>query len=720
MTRGLVALAAVALAVIAPAAAAQPPSHAAAQRALANAKALAKGQGVHTGRELTPALNRVFASLPKLSGDDRRAAEALLARPDDTADQDPPGTHDWTGPESVKSPKCTAHFCVHFTTVGADGSDATYAQDMADVFENEVYPCENGTAPSACAGGPGLGWREPASDGSLGGDGRLDIYIEDLFPDRIFGYMALDAGQTTDPSVPHFGYMVMDKDYTRFGNGTASSGLAAKQVTAAHEYNHVLQNAYDYVEDPWMFESTAVYMEDKVYPAVNDYLRYVEPWVASAATPLTAFPESGPASSKPYGSAVWNHWLDHRYGPNVVRSAWESSTDAGDFAPGAYSAAISGAGGAGFTDEFDRFAAAVAEWRAPGAGFPDVYPDVPRAAQLPAGTQTLPFTVPHTTFALFDVPVPAGASTIRLIGSLPSGVSGGIALVGRSGPDPSAGTVTTNLTTMPSGGTNAVSLDNPGQFGRITAVVVNADPSRSGFDPNAQDWIFTKDAPGVTLAVVAPGPPIATTGPPSLITDHGATVSGDVDPHLLDTTWNFEYGPTTAYGSTTPAQPVAGSTVNATRVTLPLTNLKANTTYHYRVVATNSAGTTPGADMVLTTAPDVTKPIVSFVVKRQRVKTLRSRGLFYLGRCSERCLGSAQLTVSRSVAKKLRTSTVLGKGKIALDPKPQSLTLRVGMTSKTKKRLKRVRRSFTARLRIRVADEAGNLVTLSRRVSLAR
>jgi hypothetical protein len=48
------------------------------------------------------------------------------------------------------------------------------------------------------------------------------------------------------------------------------------------------------------------------------------------------------------------------------------------------------------------------------------------------------------------------------------------------------------------------------------------------------------------------------------------------------------------------------------------------------------------------------------------------------------------------------------------------VTLRVGMTRKTKKKLKRVKKTFKATLKIRVADESGNLVTLSRRVTLTR
>jgi hypothetical protein len=704
------------LIVAASASAATPPRRAAAERALAKVQQLQQGHGVRSGRELTPALNRLFAALPNLAPDDRRTAEAILARPDDPNDQDPAGTHDWSNLAVEATPINTAHFRVHYVVNTSDSATMAYAQQVADTLEDDVYPCENGTGATACGGRPGQGWRDAASDGTLGGDNRVDIYLEDLAPDNIFGYVALDPDQTQDPSVPHFGYMVLDNDYDPSQYHYSDPSLPL-EVTAAHEYNHILQNAYDFLEDPWMFEATAVYMEDKVYPAINDYLNYVNAWVANTRQPLTAFPDT---NLKAYGSAVWNHWLDHRFGPATVRGAWEQSVAAADFAPGAYNAAIAGAGGAGFADEFGRFAAAVAEWRTPGAGFPDLYPDVPRETTLPAGSQTLPFSLPHTTFALLDVPIPAGAPTIRLTGTLPDGIAGAIALVGRTGADPRAGTVTTNVAPMPSGGTAAVGLDNPAQFGRITAVVANADTTHGSFDAQAGDWIFTRDASGIVVSLAQPGLPIPVTGAASFVSDHGAFAGGSVDPHLLDTTWSVEYGTTSAYGSSTAPQPVVGSTVGSASVTAPLGQLKANTTYHYRLVATNSAGTERGADAIFTTARDVTKPVVAFKVKRQRIRTLRTRGLFYLGRCSERCLGTALVTVSRAVARKLGTSTVLGKSRITLDPRAQSVTLRVKMTRRTKKRLAGVRKSVKATLKIRVADESRNTVALSRRVTLTR
>src|SRR3954453_5963208 len=89
------------------------PRHYAAGKALANVERLQKGEGVRTGYELTPALTQLYAALPRLPVAAPQAAESLLARPDDPQ-PDVADPHKWTGPEAGSSPKCTAHFCVHF------------------------------------------------------------------------------------------------------------------------------------------------------------------------------------------------------------------------------------------------------------------------------------------------------------------------------------------------------------------------------------------------------------------------------------------------------------------------------------------------------------------------------------------------------------------------------------------------------------------------------
>jgi hypothetical protein len=91
-----------------------------------------------------------------------------------------------------------------------------------------------------------------------------------------------------------------------------------------------------------------------------------------------------------------------------------------------------------------------------------------------------------------------------------------------------------------------------------------------------------------------------------------ATVHGSLAPDGQDTHYYFEYGETTAYGSTLPAPPGAdaGEAFQLEHVQVQLSGLKGATTYHFRLVGTNSLGTTVGADMSFTTPAAVFAPPV--------------------------------------------------------------------------------------------------------------
>ncbi len=81
-----------------------------------------------------------------------------------------------------------------------------------------------------------------------------------------------------------------------------------------------------------------------------------------------------------------------------------------------------------------------------------------------------------------------------------------------------------------------------------------------------------------------------------------ASLNGSVDPEGLPTTYWFEYGPTTAYGSSVPTTPQSvGSGTSGISVSQELAGLEEWTTYHYRLVARSEAGTTYGADKSFTT-----------------------------------------------------------------------------------------------------------------------
>jgi hypothetical protein len=489
---------------------ASPTSRARAESALTTAQKLLAGKGVRTGREVTPALAELARRKGALDGSDRREANDVLARPTSPGEGAP--GHSYTVAEHA--PFCTTHFCVHYVTSTADAPSSTdsnangtpdYVETMANTFEF-VYSVENTS----------LGWVNAKSDGSLGGNNKTDAYIENL-PPNLFGYAAPEQN-----AVSSHAYLVMDNDYTGFAPLTP---LAAMQVTAAHEYNHVLQFTYDSWQDTWMLESTATWTEEKVYPGINDYLTYVNVFNDCSLIPLTEADPGGACDLKMYGTAVWNHWLDARYGPTEIRNAWEQSDVTAPephLAPDAYDESVKTRGGAGFGDEFGRFAAATAEWRTPSSVFPDhtSFPEMTRTgASMTVGGAARTVTLNHTGFALVDVTPDVTQSGIELHADVPAGVDSTIALVGRTGIDSAAGTVTSSAQRLPAGGSGAVSLASPGSYGRITAVLANGDFSQSGF--NGTDWIWTRDAQpfqNVRITSLAPAAPRSnpTTSTPKL------------------------------------------------------------------------------------------------------------------------------------------------------------------------------------------------------------
>ena len=468
-------------------------------RTLDEAKRLLDGRGVETGKELTPVLKELAIRLKALPAGEEREARMILTRP--TQGQAQAGEEAYTVAEAA--PVCSAHFCIHYVTSTADAPPAAdadangvpdYIQTMSNTFEN-VFAVENIQ----------MGWREPTPDGTRGTDfNKVDVYVKQLGDQGIFGYATPDPGQTTNSQAA---YLVMDNDFSHSEYPRYPDPLPPLQVTAAHEYNHIIQFGYDVLQDPWMFESTAVWMEDEVYDDVNDYVSYLNAWSQLTQVPLTRFNPTDlmdPLNVKVYGDAVWNRWLDEHFGQETIRTAWEKSlqTTPPSFAPDAYDAALL-TKGTTFFDAFTRFAADTAEWNSAAGVFEEggTWPDIQRASArtiAPNGTG-VSGRLDHAAYALINVQLTQD-ERIKLVASLPRETRGAFALIGREG-DQQTGAPFVELKRIPRGGQSSLVLENPGRFSRITAALINSDVTQGGFSQAFGDWEFTRDEQSITAHV---------------------------------------------------------------------------------------------------------------------------------------------------------------------------------------------------------------------------
>jgi virginiamycin B lyase len=164
-----------------------------------------------------------------------------------------------------------------------------------------------------------------------------------------------------------------------------------------------------------------------------------------------------------------------------------------------------------------------------------------------------------------------------------------------------------NLYATESAGGGALARITPS--GVVTEFTTNLTHPPTGITagPDGNIWFTEGGSNKVGRLTVAPG---ATTSAASSVTSADATLAGSVTPRFQASTYYFEWGLTSAYGTSTTTTS-AGNGTAAVPVEAVISGLAPSTTYHFRVVATNGAGTTLGLDQSFTTAsPFVAPPAV--------------------------------------------------------------------------------------------------------------
>jgi hypothetical protein len=140
------------------------------------------------------------------------------------------------------------------------------------------------------------------------------------------------------------------------------------------------------------------------------------------------------------------------------------------------------------------------------------------------------------------------------------------------------------------------SIDSPTAFSGVSCV--------------AEGLCAAVDAAGRALIARVPAP-AAATGTPSAVAETAAALTGTVNPEdAALSACRFEYGPSETYGQSAPCAGAGGLAGGAAQaVSATLSELTANKTYHYRLVASSASGTSVSPDATFkTTAPPLAQP----------------------------------------------------------------------------------------------------------------
>jgi len=202
--------------------------------------------------------------------------------------------------------------------------------------------------------------------------------------------------------------------------------------------------------------------------------------------------------------------------------------------------------------------------------------------------------------------------TFLTLGQAPSGLTQtptnvtatGATLNGTVNPNDLSTTVTFEYGTTTSYGSTATATQSPVTGNAMVNVSAEISGLLSGTTyhyrvktVNSIGTTYSEDRTFATLCQA----PTATTQAACCLSSTRATLNGSVNANGASAIVTFEYGKTTSYGQTVTAtqSPVTGN--SDTNVSIGITGLIAGATYHFRVKAENSAGTTNGSDMTFTT-----------------------------------------------------------------------------------------------------------------------
>ncbi|HOY61994.1 MAG: hypothetical protein BWY28_01566 [bacterium ADurb.Bin236] len=209
---------------------------------------------------------------------------------------------------STLSTRVTTNFKIIYTATGSHAAAADYINMLAAIYE-KVWDVQINE----------LGLPAPPRTST---GGKYEVYVCDLMGQIDAGIVGRTV-TTTEYSNPSYAesFIEVDNDYAGYGFG-GNTLEQFSQVLAAHEFFHSVQFGMNHISpSTWLMEMSAVWMEEKIYPDVNDYLGFVENYRANRTYESIDKANGG----LEYGSAVFLRYITERVtGDKFVMDLWKA------------------------------------------------------------------------------------------------------------------------------------------------------------------------------------------------------------------------------------------------------------------------------------------------------------------------------------------------------------------------------------------------------------
>lgn len=165
-----------------------------------------------------------------------------------------------------------------------------------------------------CADYMDISWQVEITDLGFMAPAKIDGYYQVSFQNMsAYGYTTVSDGTTR---------IVLNNDFLGFPANDDPDGdqKGAAKVTCAHEFKHASQYTNSgWTEGGWV-EVDATWVEDIVFPLVNDYFTFVDTYGSPLNNPELSLDDGGSGS---YNDCLWQHYMSQTWGVGMINHLWD-------------------------------------------------------------------------------------------------------------------------------------------------------------------------------------------------------------------------------------------------------------------------------------------------------------------------------------------------------------------------------------------------------------